>query len=61
MRVLENQEKIAAELARTRQQDRDGQMQMPLIAELRASAATKRRPRRARTLRKLSQSGFGEF
>ncbi|HTI80358.1 MAG TPA: hypothetical protein VL614_07885 [Acetobacteraceae bacterium] len=61
MRVLENQQKIAAELARARQPQSDHQMQMPLIAEVKASAASKQRPRRARGNGKPGQSGFDGF
>jgi hypothetical protein len=61
LRVLENQEKIAANLAQARQHQGDGQVQMPLIVEVRGSVTRKQRARRNRAAPKASQSDLGEF
>lgn len=62
MRVLQNQQRIAAELAQARQQQRGGQMQMPLIVEVTASHQPKQSSRPARRTRRApSQSVHDEI
>jgi len=62
MRVLQNQQRIAAELAQARQQQRGGQMQMPLIVEVTAGHPPKQSSRPARRTRRApSQSVHDEI
>ena len=51
MRVLQNQERILAELAQTRQQHGGGQAQMPLIVEVKGRHQPKQPSHRARRTR----------
>jgi hypothetical protein len=62
MRVLQNQQRIAVELAQAHQQQRGGQMQMPLIVEVTGGHPPKRSSRPARrTRRAASQSVHDEI
>jgi hypothetical protein len=60
MRVLQNQEKLAAELAQPRQQDR-AQTLMPLIVEVKGGRATKQHSRRTRETREAHQTRLDDF
>ena len=62
MRVLENQMKLAAGHDATgERRDPDPQMKMPLIVEVKGSAGTKQRARRARGKPRADQSEFGDL
>lgn len=62
MRVLQNQERIAAELAQAHQQQRDVQAQMPLIVEVNGRPQAKHPSRAARRTRRVpSQSVLDEI
>ena len=60
MRVLENQMKLAAGHAGERR-DPDPQMKIPLIVEVKGSAGTKQRTRRARGKPRADQTEFGDL
>jgi hypothetical protein len=61
MRVLENQERIAARQVKAEKTDPDAPMRIPLIVEAKGSHTLKPRPRRTRTNREAHQSELGEF
>jgi hypothetical protein len=62
IRVLEQQEKAAADPgAITRQHRLDPQTKMPLIVEVKGRAGTKQRARRSRSKPQADQPEFGDF
>jgi hypothetical protein len=61
VRVLENQERIAAELAQRRLQQGNKQAQMPLVVAVMGSHKPRQPYRRLGRVRLLPRSTFDEF